>query len=250
MRSLLRPGGPGFNCCVSMPFRTAARISIANESAKDLIHFVYDIQFSLDVQHTPETLYFHSHWRRESPNELGRGFHLPAEGGRTPGRLEVDARARAGARFPGPGRRPGHRTRPRDRAAALQDGHAVDECPLPIRLAGNHRNRKSFRSASVLKRRNTGTGGRLRWLRRRTPMSRSPHWRCAPRNLGISALLESRSGSSWAYGRAARPIITSTAASSAPPYDRRWKGDRSRRRTLPHCHARPCHPTRRRAPRD
>ena len=68
------PEGRSFNSFVPMPFRTAARISVTNESGKDLSHLFYDINVSLDVRHSPETLYLHSHWRREAPNQLGKEF--------------------------------------------------------------------------------------------------------------------------------------------------------------------------------
>lgn len=68
------PEGRSFNCCIPMPFRTAARVTLTNESEKRLAHLFYDIDLLMDVAHTPETLYFHAHWRRETPNELGKEF--------------------------------------------------------------------------------------------------------------------------------------------------------------------------------
>lgn len=68
------PEGRSFNCFIPMPFRTAARITVTNESGKALPHLFYDVDLLLGVQHSPETLYFHAHWRRESPNALGEEF--------------------------------------------------------------------------------------------------------------------------------------------------------------------------------
>jgi len=68
------PEGRSFNCFIPMPFRTGARIALTNESDKDLSHLFYDIDLLLDVEHSLETLYFHAHWRRESPNELSQEF--------------------------------------------------------------------------------------------------------------------------------------------------------------------------------
>jgi len=68
------PEGRSFNCCIPMPFRTAARITITNESENRLPHLFYDVDLLLNMKHSAETLYFHAHWRRESPNELGREF--------------------------------------------------------------------------------------------------------------------------------------------------------------------------------
>jgi hypothetical protein len=68
------PEGRSFNCFIPMPFRKAARIVLTNESGRDQTHLFYDVDFELNVEHTPAMLYFHTHWRRESPNELGRDF--------------------------------------------------------------------------------------------------------------------------------------------------------------------------------
>jgi hypothetical protein len=68
------PQGRSFNAFVPMPFRTGARVTLTNETDTQQPHLFYDIDFLLGVAHTPETLYFHAHWRRESPNTLGEDF--------------------------------------------------------------------------------------------------------------------------------------------------------------------------------
>lgn len=68
------PEGRSFNCFIPMPFRTGARVTITNESERRLPHLFYDIDLLTNVTHTPETLYFHAHWRRESPNILGQEY--------------------------------------------------------------------------------------------------------------------------------------------------------------------------------
>ncbi len=68
------PQGRSFNAFIPMPFRTAARVTLTNESPKRQPHLFYDIDLLLGETHTPETLYFHTHWRRESPNALGKDF--------------------------------------------------------------------------------------------------------------------------------------------------------------------------------
>jgi hypothetical protein len=68
------PEGRSFNCFIPMPFRTSARITLTNESDTPLHHLFYDVDLLLGVEHSPETLYFHTHWRRESPNVLGQEF--------------------------------------------------------------------------------------------------------------------------------------------------------------------------------
>jgi len=70
------PEGRSFNCFIPMPFRTGARIVVTNDSDKPLHHIFYDINFTLQESHSAETLYFHAHWRRESPNELGKDFAI------------------------------------------------------------------------------------------------------------------------------------------------------------------------------
>lgn len=43
------------------------------------LSFFYDVNLSLGVEHTPEALYLHAHWRREASNVLGQDFViLPA----------------------------------------------------------------------------------------------------------------------------------------------------------------------------
>lgn len=68
------PEGRSFVSFLQMPFRSAARITLTNESDVDLPHFFYDVNLSLGVEHTPETLYLHAHWRRAAPNALGEDF--------------------------------------------------------------------------------------------------------------------------------------------------------------------------------
>ncbi len=73
------PEGRSFVSFLQMPFRSAARITLTNEADEDLSHFFYDVNLSLGVEHAPETLYLHAHWRREAPNALGQDFViLPA----------------------------------------------------------------------------------------------------------------------------------------------------------------------------
>lgn len=68
------PEGRSFNCSIPMPFRTGARITLSNDSDKRLSHLFYDVDLLTNVEHSPEALYFHAHWHRVSPNELGKEF--------------------------------------------------------------------------------------------------------------------------------------------------------------------------------
>jgi hypothetical protein len=69
------PEGRSFNCFIPMPFRKAARITVTNDSEKDLAHLFYDIDL-LTGPVADSALYFHAHWRRESPNELGKEYEI------------------------------------------------------------------------------------------------------------------------------------------------------------------------------
>jgi len=68
------PEGRSFNCSIPMPFRTGARIVVTNEGEQAQMFF-YDVNCLMNVDHA-DSLYFHAHWRRESPNELGRDFTI------------------------------------------------------------------------------------------------------------------------------------------------------------------------------
>jgi hypothetical protein len=70
------PEGRSFNCCVPMPFRKHARVTLSNESSVPLGLIFYDIDLLLGENHPADTLYFHSMWREESPNFLGKDFDI------------------------------------------------------------------------------------------------------------------------------------------------------------------------------
>lgn len=69
------PEARSFVCFVPMPFRSAARVTITNESDKDLSHLFYDIDLTLGEDHE-DSLYFHAHWRRERWTTLGEDFEI------------------------------------------------------------------------------------------------------------------------------------------------------------------------------
>ena len=70
------PEGRSFVATVPMPFRTAARITLTNESEQAISHLFYDINFTLTGTHDAEVLYFHAHWRRDNPTILGQDFAI------------------------------------------------------------------------------------------------------------------------------------------------------------------------------
>lgn len=69
------PEGRSFNCNIPMPFRTAARIVIINESDKSFLLF-YDVNFLQVKGHAADVLYFHASWRREIKTTLGKDFEI------------------------------------------------------------------------------------------------------------------------------------------------------------------------------
>ncbi len=80
------PEGKSFNTIAPMPFRKNFRISVTNESGMDMAMFFYEVDWTLGDQHDGNTLWFHSHWRRENPTTLKNDYEfLPHLAGR--GRL-------------------------------------------------------------------------------------------------------------------------------------------------------------------
>ncbi len=70
------PEGRSFNCYIPMPFRSGARVTVTNESDRNITHFFYDIDTLALDRPDPDSLYFHASWRRERWTTLGRDFEL------------------------------------------------------------------------------------------------------------------------------------------------------------------------------
>jgi hypothetical protein len=70
------PEGRSFNCYIPMPFRSAARIVITNETDTNLSAFYYDIDCTIGDPHGAEMTYFHAHWRRENPTTHRQDYEL------------------------------------------------------------------------------------------------------------------------------------------------------------------------------
>lgn len=69
------PEGRSFNFTIPMPFRTAAKIEVVNESSSQVL-FWYDINY-LKMEEVPEgAMYFHAYWSRDLKTELGKDFQL------------------------------------------------------------------------------------------------------------------------------------------------------------------------------
>ena len=70
------PEGRSFICFIPMPFRTAARIQVTNESPKDLTHIYFDVDFQQTSKWSDGNLYFHAYWSRDRATALARDFEL------------------------------------------------------------------------------------------------------------------------------------------------------------------------------
>ena len=70
------PEGRSFICYIPMPFKTAARVQLTNESKKRLPHIFYDIDFQQTSAWSNDNLYFHAYWHRDTATELAKDFEL------------------------------------------------------------------------------------------------------------------------------------------------------------------------------
>jgi Protein of unknown function (DUF2961) len=68
--------GRSFQCFIPMPFKSSARITVTNESGKDLTHIFYDIDYQFEKEWNPDNLYFHSYWSRDTATVLTKDFEL------------------------------------------------------------------------------------------------------------------------------------------------------------------------------
>lgn len=69
------PEGRSFNFTIPMPYRTAARVTLTNESNKQITIF-YDIAYQQVASHESDVMYFHSYWHRIPKTELGKDFEI------------------------------------------------------------------------------------------------------------------------------------------------------------------------------
>ncbi len=70
------PEGRSFHCIIPMPFRRSARITVTNESDRDLPMIFYDVDYTLSPKEDRDALYFHCYWNRENPTLLERDFQI------------------------------------------------------------------------------------------------------------------------------------------------------------------------------
>lgn len=70
------PEGRSFNCFIQMPFKTAAKIVLVNESGTDLPMVFYDIDLQLLKRWDEAFMYFHSYWHRDTATVLSEDFEI------------------------------------------------------------------------------------------------------------------------------------------------------------------------------
>jgi hypothetical protein len=70
------PEGRSFNCFIQMPFRTAAKVELVNESSKDLAMLFYDIDLQLLKDWDESFMYFHCFWHRDTATTLSKDFEI------------------------------------------------------------------------------------------------------------------------------------------------------------------------------
>ena len=70
------PEGRSFNSFIQMPFKTAARVELVNESGTDLPMVFYDIDLQLLKSWDEDFLYFHTYWHRDTATVLAQDFEI------------------------------------------------------------------------------------------------------------------------------------------------------------------------------
>lgn len=68
--------GRSFNCRLPMPFRRGFRLTVTNESPRDLAMLFYDVNFTIGDTLGDDCAYLHAHFRRENPTVLRRDFEI------------------------------------------------------------------------------------------------------------------------------------------------------------------------------
>ncbi|MDN3668936.1 DUF2961 domain-containing protein [Echinicola jeungdonensis] len=70
------PEGKSFNCLIPMPFKTGARITLTNESSKDLMRLFFDVNLLKWETAQEDILYFHTYWNRFTQAPLGQDYEI------------------------------------------------------------------------------------------------------------------------------------------------------------------------------
>ena len=70
------PEGRSFNCYIPMPFRKGAKVTLKNESRRDVDALFYDVDLVTVRKADPDLLYFHAVWTRQQRTEVGKDFEI------------------------------------------------------------------------------------------------------------------------------------------------------------------------------
>lgn len=70
------PEGRSFVSYVKMPFRRGAKLTVTNESSKQVNLIFFDINYRSLTKLSKDALYFHAWWNRERATVLGRDFRI------------------------------------------------------------------------------------------------------------------------------------------------------------------------------
>lgn len=70
------PEGRSFDCYIPMPFRKGARISLTNESGRDIPALFYQIDYLSTARPDEDALYFHAWFNRVPATNLGEDFEF------------------------------------------------------------------------------------------------------------------------------------------------------------------------------
>jgi hypothetical protein len=73
------PEGKSFNSYLKMPFRKHAKITVTNESDRQLNHLFYDINYELRNRLPANTLYLHAYWNRSWDTPPGEDYVILPE---------------------------------------------------------------------------------------------------------------------------------------------------------------------------
>jgi len=68
--------GRSYNCYIAMPFQKSARITLTNQSRKDLRLLFYDVDFIRQGKPIKDQLYFHAAWHRQPSSPMGQDVEL------------------------------------------------------------------------------------------------------------------------------------------------------------------------------
>ncbi len=73
------PEGRSFLCVLPMPFRSAMRIELVNETSDPIRYLFYEVDFTVGDTIAADAGYLHAHWRREASGVLGEDYTILPE---------------------------------------------------------------------------------------------------------------------------------------------------------------------------